>query len=147
MLDYIINPVLMGGLVKEVEEDAVKVHLHGRLGVVTVPRRLVLDPIPLESGHELQFYFSYLQIRQQPYDYDTAPLESGGEMAPTLVGAEVTEVNDTAISARIQGGLGTVAVPRRWVFTDVSLAVGQTAEFYFSPMKVVGKRDIPAKSI
>lgn len=147
MLDYIINPTRMGGLVKEADADRVKVHLHGRLGVLTVPRFLVMDGISLEPGHELAFYFSYLQIRQKPYDYDTAALRGGGELVPVLVGAELTEVNDTAVLARIQDGLGTVAVPRRWVFTDVPLAVGQTAEFYLSAMKVVGKRDVPAKSI
>ncbi|MGN0755222.1 MAG: CBO2463/CBO2479 domain-containing protein [Aristaeellaceae bacterium] len=147
MLDYLINPVLMGGLVKSVDGGTVTVHLHGRLGVVTVLRQLVLDPIPLEPGHELQFYFSYLQIRQQPYDYDTSPLRSGEELVSALVGAEVTEVNDTAIAARIQDGLGTVAVPRRWVFTDVPLEKGQTADFYLSPMKVTGKRKIPVRSI
>ncbi len=147
MLDYIINPALMGGLIKEMDGDLVKVHLHGRLGIITVPRRLILDPIPLEIGHELKFYFSYLQINEHPYDYDAAPLETGGEVLPVLIGAELTEVNDTAVKAQIQNGLGTVAVPRRWVFTDVPLAVGQTAEFYLSPMKVTGKREIPAESI
>ena len=40
--EYIINPVLMGGLVKEVTGDRVKVHLHGRLGVITVPAECIL---------------------------------------------------------------------------------------------------------
>ena len=147
MLDYLINPVLMGGLVKETDGETVKIHLHGRLGVITVPRFLVLDSIAPETGHELKFYFSYLQINEQPYDYDTAALQKGREVEPVLIGAELTEVNDTAVKAKIQDGLGTVAVPRRWVFTDVPLAVGQTAEFYLSPMKIVGKRELPAKSI
>ncbi|MGM9593929.1 MAG: CBO2463/CBO2479 domain-containing protein [Candidatus Onthomonas sp.] len=146
-MDYIINPVLMGGLVKEITQDEVKVHLHGRLGVITVPKCLVLDDISLEPGHEMQFYFSYLEISEQPYDYDMAALRTGGELVPALVGAELIEVNDTAVKARLPEGLGTVAVPRRWVFTNLPLAVGQTAEFYFSPMKVTGKRDIPAQSI
>ena len=30
MLDYVINPVLMGGLVKETDGETVKIHLHGR---------------------------------------------------------------------------------------------------------------------
>lgn len=147
MLDYLINPVLMGGLVKETDGETVKIHLHGRLGVITVPRFLVLDSIAPETGHELKFYFSYLQINEQPYDYDAAALQKGREVEPVLIGAELTEVNDTAVKAKIQDGLGTVAVPRRWVFTDIPLAVGQTAEFYLSPMKVVGKRELPAKSI
>ena len=44
-------------------------------------------------------------------------------------------------------GLGTVAVPRRWAFTDVPLDEGQNVEFYFSPMHIVGKMDIPQESI
>ncbi|MGN0256402.1 MAG: CBO2463/CBO2479 domain-containing protein, partial [Chordicoccus sp.] len=41
--DYLINPILMGGLVKELDGDLVKVHLHGRLGVITVPRRMIIE--------------------------------------------------------------------------------------------------------
>lgn len=32
-MDYMINPIKMGGLIKEVQDDRIKVHLHGRLGV------------------------------------------------------------------------------------------------------------------
>ena len=63
------------------------------------------------------------------------------------VGGVLTEVNDTAVKCEMPGGTGTVAVPRRWVFTDQALAVGQTAGFYFSPMRLIGKRDIPVQSI
>lgn len=146
-MDYIINPVLMGGLVKAVADEGIKIHLHGRLGVITVPRRLIEGGTPLEPGHELQFYFSYLQITQTTCEYDAAPMERAGVQLPCLLGGELVEVNDTAVKARIQNGLGTVAVPRRWVFTDTALAVGQTAEFYLSRMTVTGKRDIPEASI
>ena len=88
MLEYVINPVRMGGLVKETDGETVKIHLHGRLGVITVPGRLVPDPIALEPGHELRFYFSYLQINEHPYDYDAWPLLTAQEVAPVLVGAE-----------------------------------------------------------
>ncbi len=146
MLDYIINPVLMGGLVKETDDSGVRIHLHGRLGVLTVPQCLLPDGTQPEPGLELRFYFSYLRINTQPYDYDAAALR-GAELTPVLLGAELIEVNDTAVKARIQDGYGTVAVPRRWVFTDVPLAVGQTAEFYLSRMQAVGKREIPAEFI
>ena len=146
-MDYIINPVLMGGLVKSVEDGRVTVHLHGRLGVITVPRRLVVDDIPLEPGHEVQFYFSYLQVNETPYDYDCSAMDPRQELTPCLVGGRFTEVNDTAVKFKIMQELGTVAVPRRWVFTPVALAEGQNAEFYFSCMKVVGKREIPVRSI
>lgn len=39
-MDYMINPIKMGGLIKEVQDDRIKVHLHGRLGVITIPKRL-----------------------------------------------------------------------------------------------------------
>lgn len=146
-LDYVINPALMGGLVKEVSEDAVKVHLHGRLGVITVPRSLILEPVTPQPGHEMQFYFSYLQVNEAPYDYDDSPISKGKEFDPCLIGGTITEVNDTAIKAEMMDHIGTVAVPRRWVFTDQALQEGQNVEFYFSPMHVIGKRDIPVESI
>lgn len=146
-MDYAINPVLMGGLVKSVEDGQVKVHLHGRLGVITVPRRLVVDEIALEPGHEMQFYFSYLQVNEMPYDYDCSAMDPWEPLSPCLLGGTLIEVNDTAVKLEIMNGLGTVAVPRRWVFTPVTLREGQNAEFYFSCMKVVGKREIPVRSI
>ena len=146
-LDYVINPALMGGLVKEVSEDAVKVHLHGRLGVITVPRSLILEPVTPQPGHEMQFYFSYLQVNETPYDYDDSPISKGKEFDPCLIGGTIMEVNDTAIKAEMMDHIGTVAVPRRWVFTDQALQKGQNVEFYFSPMHVIGKRDIPVESI
>lgn len=146
-LDYVIHPVLMGGLVKEVKGDFVKVHLHGRLGVLTVPKSLVLEDIRLEPGHEMQFYFSYLQVNETPYDYDSSPICRDKISEPCLVGGTITEVNDTAIKADMINKLGTVAVPRRWVFTDLELKTGQNVEFYFSLMHVTGRRDIPVESI
>lgn len=147
MLDYAINPILMGGLVKAVEDGQVKVHLHGRLGVITVPRRLIVGDVALEPGHELQFYFSYLQVNETPYDYDCAGIDPQAELSPCLIGGKLIEVNDTAVKLQIMQNLGTVAVPRRWVFTSAPLQEGQNAEFYFSCMKVIGKREIPARSI
>lgn len=147
MIDYIINPVLMGGLVKAAAPNAIKIHLHGRLGVITVPRSVIDGDEALEPGHELQFYFSYLQVTADPCDYDAAPMAQSGVQIPCLLGGTLREVNDTAVKAEIQNGLGYVAVPRRWVFTPKPLEVGQTVEFYLSRMAVVGKRDIPAESI
>lgn len=147
VMDYMINPALMGGLVKEVTADDVKVHLHGRLGVITVPKSLILDPVELEPGHEMQFYFSYLQVNEDPYDYDGSPIRRDREFMPCFIGGTITEVNDTAIKADMMEHMGTVAVPRRWVFTDVALQEGQNVEFYFSPMHVIGKREIPVESI
>lgn len=150
-VEYMINPVLMGGLVKEVTKEQVKVHLHGRLGVITIPKGFVIPSADsseeLEPGHEMQFYFSYLQVVEHPYDYDCAAMNPMEEVTPSLLGGTIIEVNDTAVKAEIMNQLGTIAVPRRWVFTDVTLEEGQTVEFYMSCMKVIGKRKIPVESI
>ncbi len=151
--EYSIGPILMGGLVKEVTGDEVKVHLHGRLGVITVSGESLLKGGPENSGMEetvagteVEFYFSYLEVNENPYDYDADPIKQG-RFEPCFIGGTITEVNDTAIRAEMMKSLGTVAVPRRWVFTDVELKEGQNVEFYFSPMKISGKRDIPVESI
>lgn len=146
-MDYIINPVKMGGLVKEVEDNLIKVHLHGRLGVITVPKRMVITSGALEPGHEVEFYFSYIQVVENPYEYDSSDMVTTHDIEPCLLGGKIIEVNDTAIKVDIMDNLGTVAVPRRWAFTPVTLENGQDTEFYFSCMKVVGKRDIPVESI
>ena len=146
-LDYMINPIRMGGLVKEVDHDQVKVHLHGRLGVITVPRRLIIGPEKLVPGHETEFYFSYIQVMEAPYDYDSTDMVTTQEIEPCLLGGKITEVNDTAAKVAIMDGLGTIAVPRRWLFTPVALEEGQDTEFYFSCMQVTGKREIPVESI
>jgi hypothetical protein len=149
-MDYMINPVMMGGLVKEVVGDQVKVHLHGRLGVITVPERLINTngkAETLQPGHEMEFYFSYLQVVESAYDYDSAAMAADAELTPSLLGGTIIEVNDTAAKVAIMEDMGTIAVPRRWLFTDVALENGQQVEFYMSPMRVIGKRDIPQESI
>lgn len=145
-LDYMINPVLMGGLVKEVKEGLVKVHLHGRLGVITLPEKFIESDIIPEPGVETEFYFSYIRIVEDPYDYDDKSIKDM-EFTPCLLGGKITEVNDTAIKLYAMDDLISVAVPRRWVFTDIVPKEGQIGEFYFSPMRAIGKRDIPAESI
>ncbi len=145
-MEYVINPVKMGGLVKETVNGRIKVHLHGRLGVFTVPQKLAITQEPPEPGHEAEFYFSYIQIVENAYDYDSSELIRQAEPEPCLLGGTVIEVNDTAVKVAIMDDLGTVAVPRRWVFTSVPLEEGLSAEFYFSRMKIVGKPAIPAES-
>lgn len=147
MMEYIINPIKMGGLIKEAANDHIKVHLHGRLGVITVPNRLIISTEQLQPGHEVEFYFSYIQVVEYPYDYDSSGMNTEHELTPELLGGKITEVNDTAVKVAVMNELGTIAVPRRWVFTPVTLKCGLDTEFYFSCMKVIGKRDIPAESI
>lgn len=66
------------------------------------------------------------------------------ELKPVLMKGKVVSVNDTAIKVDIQGRLGVITVPRRWVFVESELAEGQKVEFYFSYMQVVeeGKMSI-----
>ena len=58
------------------------------------------------------------------------------ELKPVLMEGKVVSVNDTAIKVDIQGRLGVIAVPRRWVLTDKPLQPGLKVEFYFSYMQV-----------
>lgn len=139
MIDYIIQPVLMGGLVKDISDNMVKIHLYGRLGVITVPERLIYQKENLEPGQEVRFYFSYFQVVSHPYDYDSAAMDTAMEMVPSLLGGKLMEVNDTAVKVEIMNQLGFAAVPRRWVFTEYVLEVGQNIEFYLSPMEIVEK--------
>lgn len=132
---------------KEISDGNVKVHLHGRLGVITVPNTLVISEIPLEPGCEMEFYFSYIQVVENPYDYDSSDMVTTHDPSPCLLGGKLTEVNDTAVGVTMMNGLGVIRVPRRWIFTPVTLTEGLEAEFYFSCMKVIGKRDIPIESI
>ena len=110
-LDYQLNPVLMEGTVTKTAADDVALNLRGRLGVIhAVPSLFLHQP---REGRKFRFYFSYMQIVETPLDYDTA------------------------IKADCLGGLATIAVPRRWVFTDVALKEGEYTEFYISPMAAV----------
>ena len=113
-MDYIINPVMMGGIIKEVKEDKVKIRLHGRLGVITVPTKLIKTDNILEMGPVLEFYFSYIQVMEDPYEYDSSDIFYE-EMQPCLLGGKITQVNDTAI---------------------------EDVEFYLSHMRVIGKKKI-----
>ncbi len=58
-------------------------------------------------------------------------------LEPVLTKGKIVEVNDTAIKVNIQGRLGVITVPRRWVFTDRILETGASVEFYFSYMQVL----------
>lgn len=58
------------------------------------------------------------------------------ELVPQLTKAKIIEINDTAVKVSIQGRLGVIMVPLRWIFTDKPLEIGQDVEFYFSYMQV-----------
>ncbi len=59
------------------------------------------------------------------------------ELNPQITHAKIVEINDTAIKVSIQGRLGVITVPLRWVFTEKKIEIGQEVEFYFSYMNVL----------
>lgn len=59
------------------------------------------------------------------------------DLNPILTKGKIVEVNDTAVKVDVQGRLGVICVPLRWVFTDKKLEPGQRVEFYFSYMQTV----------
>lgn len=59
------------------------------------------------------------------------------ELKPVLMQGKIVSVNDTAIKVDIQGRLGVITVPRRWVYTASNPEPGQKVEFYFSYMQVL----------
>ena len=62
---YELNPIQMEGKVVSVNDTAVKVDIQGRLGVITVPKRWVLTNVPLTPGLQVEFYFSYMQVKEK----------------------------------------------------------------------------------
>lgn len=59
------------------------------------------------------------------------------ELIPVLTKGKIVEVNETAVKVDVQGRLGVICVPLRWVFTEKKLEPGQQVEFYFSYMRTV----------
>lgn len=59
------------------------------------------------------------------------------ELIPQLTHGKIVEINDTAVKVSIQGRLGVITVPLRWVFTEKELKLEQEVEFYFSYMNVL----------
>lgn len=137
-MDYIINPILMGGVINKVTEDRVKINLRGRLGVIEVPKVLIVSPAP-KSGDKVSFYFSYLEVTDNPCDYDSDEIVREKEIIPCLLGGKITEFNDTAIEAVVEKLDIIIRVPRRWVFTEVALEDELDVEFYLSRMQVLSQ--------
>ena len=140
-MDYIINPIFMGGVINKVTEDRVKINLRGRLGVIEVPKVLIVSPAP-KSGDKVSFYFSYLEVTDNPCDYDSDEIVREKEIIPCLLGGKITEFNDTAIEAVVEKLDIIIRVPRRWVFTEVALEDELDVEFYLSRMQVLSQAGV-----
>lgn len=59
-----LNPILTKGKIVEVNDTAVKVDVLGRLGTICVPLRWVFAETKLEPGQIVEFYFSYMQQKE-----------------------------------------------------------------------------------
>ncbi len=63
MMQAKLVPQLTRAKITEINDTAVKVSIRGRLGVITVPLRWILTDKTLEAGQEVEFYFSYMNVR------------------------------------------------------------------------------------
>lgn len=59
------------------------------------------------------------------------------ELNPQLTKGKIVEITDTYVKVSLQGRLGVITVPLRWVFTEKELNLGQEVEFYFSYFNVL----------
>lgn len=135
-MNYVINPVLMGGIISKITGDTVKINLRGRLGVIETPKFLISSPSP-KIGDHISFYFSYIEVVQNTCDYDFDEIVREHNIIPCLLGGKITEFNDTAIEVSVKELSIVVRVPRRWVFTEISLSNDLDVEFYLSRMQIL----------
>lgn len=56
-------PRLVNGKLVEVTEVGVKIEINGRLGMLSVPLRMVFTEKPLNIGDEVEFYVSYVNVK------------------------------------------------------------------------------------
>lgn len=133
-LSSIIVPALMRGQVNKINDKEIKINLTGRLGVIYISKKLVEDSSNVNLGDTLKFFFSYIWVEKEKFEYDYSNLISMESLEPHLASGILEEVNDTAVKVNINGGIGTIAVPRRWVFTEHDLEIDQNVEFYISRM-------------
>lgn len=61
-MDIDLTPRLMKGRIIEVTEVGVKIVFSGRLGVLSVPLRMVFTDKPLAVDDEVELYISYVKV-------------------------------------------------------------------------------------
>jgi hypothetical protein len=64
-----LMPRLIQGKLVEVTEVGVKIEFNGRLGMLSVPLRMVFTDKPLVIGDEVELYVSYVKVITSPNDY------------------------------------------------------------------------------
>ena len=135
--EYVINPTLMMGTVREIQDELVTIHLRGRLGVIRIAKKHFKGSQNLAVDTKVRFFFSYIHVVETVYEFDNAIVNQAYDLSPSLLHGEITDVNDTSVQVEMAGNLGTVIVPRRWVFTNQALEKEQQVSFYFSYMEVI----------
>ncbi|HMM22164.1 MAG TPA: CBO2463/CBO2479 domain-containing protein [Selenomonadales bacterium] len=61
-----LTPRLMKGKIVEVTDVGVKITFSGRLGVLSVPLRMVFTDKPLAVDDDVELYISYIQVVNKP---------------------------------------------------------------------------------
>lgn len=61
-----LTPRLMKGTIIEVSDVGVKIAFSGRLGVLSVPLRMVFTDKPLAVDDAVELYISYIQVVNRP---------------------------------------------------------------------------------
>lgn len=61
-MDINLEPRLMKGRIIEVTDVGVKIAFSGRLGVLSVPLRMVFTDKPLAAGDDVELYISYIKV-------------------------------------------------------------------------------------
>lgn len=57
-----LKPLKLKGVIKEITEVGVRIGVNGRMGVLSLPLRLIYTDKPLEVGQECEFYLSYVNV-------------------------------------------------------------------------------------
>jgi hypothetical protein len=55
-------PHLIKGRITEINETFVKIEFFGRMGILQVPLRMVVNDKPIKINDEVELYMSYIQI-------------------------------------------------------------------------------------
>lgn len=57
-----LQPVKIKGVIKEITEVGVRIGVKGRMGVLSLPLRMIYSDKPLQLGQECEFYLSYVKV-------------------------------------------------------------------------------------
>lgn len=135
-INYVTNPVLMNGVIKKTDTQKIEINLNGRLGLLTLDNRLVMNNENLHEGDAVTFYFSYIQTPEFPMNYDYQDLVLQEDIRPSYIDGKIVHVDDVAVRVSMSQDLGMIYVPRRWVIANAPLESGMAVEFFISKIQL-----------